>query len=147
MTTATEEKGIIGEYTEDGLPVVMKFVDEFPSSDIRSKYRWLTVISWRYDGSGHNGMPGEDNLERMKLLEQTIENRLAREGLCLHAYSRTGNGLKELVYYIVDRDHFIESFNKALSGQPHYPLEIKFYEDEEWKDFRAVLDRFKLQGQ
>lgn len=146
MSGVVQEKGIIGEFKEDGRPVVMKFVGELPTAEIRGKYRWLTVISWKYDGSKQNGMPDADELDRMKRLERTIESELVDRGLCLHAYSRTGNDLKELIYYIIDRETFMTTFNDALAKYPRYPIEINFYEDAEWKDFQLILERFNLTG-
>ena len=138
-----EEKGIIGEYEEEGLPVVVKFVDELPGKQIRSRYPWLTVITWRYDGPERNGMPPERTNEQMLSLERAIDESLVETELCLHAYSRTGNNLKELVYYIRDREEFISHFNTALADHPPYPIEINFYEDLEWKDFQQLQSRFQ----
>lgn len=137
-----EELGIIGETKEDGLPLIYKFVDELPSQETRDKFRWLTVISWKYDRSVRNGMPPENTNKQMLALEHAVDE-LEEAALCRHAYSRTGNGLKELVYYIVDRDEFMAAFNTALRSQPHYPLEIKFYEDQEWEDFQTIRRLFK----
>src|SRR5262245_25018585 len=136
------ERGIIGEIEEDGLPVVFKFVDEAPSSETRDRFRWLTVISWKYDRSVRNGMPPQDTNERMLALEHAID-ALEESTLCRHAYSRTGNGLKELVYYISDREKFMGAFNDALSEHPRYPIEINFYEDHEWADFEKLRGVFK----
>ena len=148
MNDATsEEKGIIGEYKVDGRPVVMKFVDELPTVVTREKYRWLTVVSWKYDGAQNNGMPESEDLERMKQLERSIDSSLVDAGFCLHAYSRTGNNLKELVYYIIDRDEFLSALNRALAEHPQYPIDIDFYEDAEWKDFQTILGKFDLSGQ
>jgi len=137
-----EELGIIGETKEDGLPLIYKFVDELPSPETREKFRWLTVISWKYDRSVRNGMPPENTNKQMLALEHAVDE-LEEAALCRHAYSRTGNGLKELVYYIVDRDEFMVAFNTALRNQPRYPLEIKFYEDQEWEDFQTIRRLFK----
>lgn len=137
-----QEMGIIGETKEDGLPVVFKFVDELPSLEIREYFRWLTVISWKYDGTDRNGMPPDVFNKQMIALEDAI-NSLEKAGSCRHAYSRTGNSLKELVYYISDRDQFIDAFNKALSDHPRYPIEINFYEDQAWQDFQTIREPFK----
>jgi hypothetical protein len=137
-----QDLGIIGEAKEDGLPVIFKFVDELPSQETRQAFRWLTVISWRYDRSIRNGMPPESMNKQMIALEDAIDE-LEKAALCRHAYSRTGNGLKELVYYITDRDQFMAAFNRALREHPRYPLEIKFYEDEKWEDFQNLRGRFK----
>ena len=138
-----QEKGIIAQYSEDSFPVVLKLVDEFPDEAVRSKFRWLTVISWKYDGSENNGMPIEEVNLGMIRLEDSIEDSIETEGCCRHAYSRTGNSLKEFVYYIENRDEFLEVFNKALESHPRYPIEINFYEDEQWEDFQRILGMIK----
>ena len=62
--------------------------------------------------------------------------------VCRHAYSRTGNNLKELVYYIADRERFMDALNTALADHPRYPIEIDFYDDGEWADFQRLLTSF-----
>ena len=138
-----EEKGIIGEVEEGGFPVVFKFVDELPSEETRGRFGWLTVVSWKYDGSQRNGMPPEETNSYMRSLEHAIEDNLESKGYCQHAYSRTGNSLKELVYYISDREQFMKAFNNALRDRPRYPLEINFYEDRAWEDFQKILEMFR----
>lgn len=138
-----EETGIIARYYEDELPVVLAFVNEFPDQSVRSKYSWLTVISWKYDGNENNGMPLDEVNQAMIRLEKTIEDKIEPEGYCLHAYSRTGNNLKELVYYIENRDEFLKAFNDALKDHPRYPIEINFYEDKKWEDFQRILGMIK----
>lgn len=136
------DRGIIGEIEEESLPVVFKLVDEAPTVETRERFRWLTVISWKYDRGARNGMPSQDTNDEMLTLEHAID-ALEESMLCRHAYSRTGNGLKELVYYISDREEFMGAFNDALSGHSRYPIEINFYEDYEWADFEKVRGLFK----
>ena len=137
-----EALGIIGRVYENGLPVIYRFVNEMPPDEVRSELQWLTVISWKYDGSNHNGMPPADENQRMIVLEETIENGIDNPSLLRHVYSRTGNGLKEFVYYIQEREQFLEQLNKALAGHARYPVEISFYEDAQWEDFQRLLDDF-----
>ena len=87
-------------------------------------------------------MPPEEINFRMLALEHRVDD-LEQEGYCRHACSRTGNGLKELVYYISDREQFMEAFNDALKDQPPYPIEITFYEDRVWEDFGRILEMFR----
>jgi hypothetical protein len=134
--------GVVGKSTEDGFPVIYKFVDEVPNEEIRIRFPWVTVVSWKYDRDVRNGMPPEETNKQMLGLEDALDG-LAAAGLCRHAYSRTGNGLKELVYYISDRDQFMKSFNTALELHPRYPVEIDFYNDPEWDDFRKLRSMFK----
>jgi len=134
--------GIIGEGKEDGLPVIYKLLDELPNQETREGLPWLTVISWKYDRSVRNGMPPESTNKQMIALEDVLDD-LQKTGMCRHAYSRTGNGLKELVYYISDRERFMTAFNDALSEHARYPIEINFYKDPTWGDFQRLRGLFK----
>jgi len=134
-----EATGIIARKDEDGFPVIFKLVNELPDAPIREALPWLTVISWKYDGASRNGMPPNDVNQRMIILENAIDGLVAA-GFMRHAYSRTGNGLKEFAYYIHDRDAFIGQFNAALAAHAPYPIAIDFYSDPEWQDFKVILE-------
>jgi len=114
-------------------------VDELPDEKTRSALPWLAVIAWEYDGANNNGMPSEKVLEQMKALENAVGMTLAASGSCHHAYSRTGNGLKVLTYYVADQDQFMEGLNSALDDHPRYPIEIDFYDDADWGVFQKLL--------
>ena len=141
--TETEEKGIIGRYTEDGFPVIMKFVNELPEKQIMNKLPFLVVISWKYNGEKNNGMPEKKTNERMIILEDAIDESIESSKVFTHAYSRTGNNLKEFVYYGTNQYDFMNVLNKTLESHEEYPIEINFYEDKEWTEFKKVLEDFK----
>jgi len=142
MDQKKEHKGIIGKSYEDDFPVIWRFVNESPSTEKRKQLPWLTVISWKYDGADNNGMPEATVNEKMLSLEDALTEQVEKSDFCEHAYSRTGNNLKEFVYYISDRDLFIERLNKALKAHQSYPIEIDFYEDPDWKEFYNLVNDF-----
>jgi len=145
-TDVNDPKGVIGRSYKDGLPVIWKFVNEAPSVDTRKALTWLTVISWEYDGSENNGMPEKALNERMIQLEDAIEDGVVAAGFCEHAISKTGSNLKELIYYIHNRDTFLERLNVTLRARERYPIEITFYEDPDWKEHgnaRTLFDKGK----
>ncbi|MEQ9264378.1 MAG: DUF695 domain-containing protein [Balneolaceae bacterium] len=138
-----EEKGIIGKYYENELPVIVKFINELPSDSIREKFPLLTVISWKYNGETNNGMPLEEVNNKMIVLEDAIEDTIDSFNQYQHAYSRTGNNLKELVYYCGSQNEFMNLLNKTLANHERYPIEIKFYKDPEWSEFKKLIEDFK----
>ncbi|WP_104813738.1 DUF695 domain-containing protein [Aureitalea marina] len=138
-----QQKGIVGEYFENGFPVIVKFVSELPAKGIVSKMKWFTVISWNYDGSQNNGMPPEAINQRMLLLEEALDKAFRNGKITHHAYNRTGNSLKEFNYYISDRDKFMSRFNSALAKHERYPIEINFYEDPDWSEMNRLIEDFK----
>lgn len=136
-------KGVIARYYENDLPVIMKFVNELPDYKTRNKLPFLTVVSWKYDGSKRNGMPPKKINERMVILEDALEKSMTGTDIFTHVYSRTGNNLKELVYYTKIQDEFMSMLNKTLEKHDAYPIEINFYEDKEWTDFKKILKDFE----
>ena len=140
---AEDETGIIGRAYEDGMPVIYAFVNEMPEDKVRSSLTWLTIISWEYDGSSNNGMPLHDDNQGMIAVEDAIEELIENGHLLRHAYSRTGNNLKELCYYINDQDQFLKALNKSagstnfiMTNMPHSFYEITFHR-KSWKPPRA----------
>ena len=138
----SEETWSVGESTVDGKPIVYKFMNELPDEITQKRMSWLTVVSWKYDGSTNNGMPVKTENESMIKLEDGLETIEGRGNLYLDVYSATGNNLKEFVFYIADRDDFMSNFNKALKGNPAYPIEINFYQDKEWEDLDKLQSSF-----
>ena len=144
MTTAnsTDETGVIGRIYEDGLPLIYSFVNEQPSQEDIARFQWLTIVSWKYDGSHNNGMPSEETNNQMIALEDSLSNQFGSSPNSIWVFNRTGNHLKEFAYYINDRDAFIESLNQALSSHPRYPIEITFYKDPTWQEIRNLIEEF-----
>lgn len=72
----------------------------------------------------------------MLVLEQALENAMNKTDIFKHVYSRTGNNLKELVYYSTKQNDFMAMLNETLKKHGVYPIEINFYGDKEWADFK-----------
>ncbi|MEZ9525681.1 DUF695 domain-containing protein [Enterovibrio norvegicus] len=137
-----DAKGIIGEVTEGGYPVIYSFVNELPAEKIRKDLNWLVVISWKYDGVSNNGMPNKDLNTSMIELEDILEELYETNSFAERAYSRTGNNLKEFVFYISNRDLFLGKFNDMAKGKPRFPIEINFYDDPSWSDYENLIRDF-----
>ncbi|WP_290536986.1 DUF695 domain-containing protein [Alcanivorax sp.] len=135
------ENWVVAETHVDGKPVIYKFIHELPDEAQRKKLPWLAVVSWKYDGSETNGLPPSLVNDRMIELENGLEAIEGRKIIYLDVYTATGNNLKEFVFYIADREEFMEKFNESLSGHKPYPIGINFYEDKAWKDLNELLVR------
>lgn len=139
-----EENWSVGEAEADGKPIIYKFISEAPKENIRASLRWLTVVSWQYDGSTNNGLPPKDINDAMMTLEDGLETIEGHGSVYMNVYTSTGNGRKEFVYYIADRDVFMHNFNEALKDHPPYPLKIEFFEDKKWEDLATLHKNFGL---
>lgn len=136
-------RGRIVRTFKDGIPILWTYVPEMPEQSSRCAIPWLTVMRWEYDGSENNGMPQTEENQRMLGLEAALR-KIERPDFCVEAYRRIGAGIREFVYYIADRESFLEEFNDCVAGDSRYPIEIKFYKDESWSDLQGLIDDFKL---
>lgn len=142
MSYANEE-WLVAEAKVDGKPIIYKLISKLPDESQREAMPWLTVVSWKYDGSNNNGLPSEEDNKQMIKLEDGLETIEGRKSIFLDVYTATGNNLKEFVFYISDREIFMRNFNKALTGHSAYPIEINFYKDQSWDDLKKLLDRVR----
>ena len=137
------ETGVIGRVYENGLPVIYAFDKSQPSEDLISRFPWLTIVSWKYDGSSNNGMPTEETNSQMIKLEDALSEEFENSSNSTWVFNRTGNHLKEFVYYIDNRDLFVEKLNDKLSTHSKYPIEINFYNDSTWSEIMDLLRDFE----
>jgi len=86
-------------------------------------------------------MPDEDENRGMLAIDDAL-GTIERPKYCSEAYRRVGNDLREFVLYISDQEQFLTSLNRALADHPHFPIEIKFYEDKDWSALRQLIDDF-----
>lgn len=142
MNPSDEARGRIVRTFDEGFPIIWSYVPEMPAGDARRAMQWLMVVSWEYDGSGNNGMPEADENQLMLMLEASL-GTVERPGFCVEAYRRIGAGLREFVYYIADREGFLDEFSQQVADDPLYPIEIKFYEDEAWLGLQKLIDDFR----
>lgn len=140
MAEPREDYGVVAKTMEEGKPVILSISKGANTDANRAKFPWLVVIAWKYDGGA---MPAKDINEKMLRLEDAIEDDIVTGEHCIHAVSRTGNGLKEWEYYIKDQADFTTRFNKAVMGHERYPIKITFYSDPEWKELTRFVGMLK----
>ena len=87
-------------------------------------------------------MPTAEANEHMSMLDEVV-SKIERPDSCVEAYRRIGAGLREFVFYIADREKFLDEFNEGVAQDRRYPITIKFYQDEEWSELRDLIDEFK----
>jgi hypothetical protein len=136
-----ESKGRIVRTYSEGQAILWSYVPELPSDEDCRARPWLTVLTWVYDGTTNLGMPDEATNQLMLQLDGALEN-VENPTSCAEAYRRIGGGLREFVYYTADQEEFMDRLNSILADHPPYPIEIKFYEDDSWSDFKKLIADF-----
>jgi hypothetical protein len=125
----------------DGMAILWTYVPELPLEEERLAMPWLTVLSWKYDGTSNSGMPNHETTQLMLGLDQALGS-VEQPSQHVEVYRRIGKGLREFVFHVADREAFMEALNRALASHPQYPIEIKFYEDRSWSDLTKLIADF-----
>lgn len=75
-------------------------------------------------------------------LEEALSTEFGSSPISTWVFNRTGNHLKEFAYYIHDRELFIARLNEVLSTHSRYPIEVNFYDDSNWSEYKGLLKEF-----
>lgn len=116
---------------ENGNEVVYRIRGELPSPNVVAGYPLLATVEWPY-GARANGMP-EPNVAREQYeFEDAIESEVESSGVCIQAFTRTGNGRRQWTYYVSDKHDFVRKLEEIRSRSPDLQLSVNFDADPTW---------------
>lgn len=111
-------------------------------SDI-DQYKEAVVIGWSWNSQDDNLKPPDDVNEKQLVFERALDDLTGDNNLSYLIQVTTGLGHKEWVFYTKDKDEFMQIFNSLLEGYEKFPIDIKFYNDPDWKIWTEYLDLYK----
>jgi len=117
----------------NGRVIVYRFVDQYDAGFEKAQYPVRITIRWKYKGT--NGMPVKAANVSMIALEDALEPVLEKDAFASLAIVRTGNDLREWIYYAKSKGEFQSRLNRALAGKPVFPIEMLAENDPEWAEY------------
>jgi hypothetical protein len=86
-----------------------------------------------------SGQPGKAELDKLELMENSLESTLRRQLGAIYAGRFTQRGIRELYYYVLDTVGFREQVNMVMAGFRDYPYLCQAREDRSWTNYLQVL--------
>jgi len=117
--------------------IVFRYADKFRDGFQRSAFPDRVILVWKYRSD--SGMPGPTEGQAMDLLENLLEPLVEKSGVSVLTLVSTGENLREWTFYARTEREFLAELNKALAGQPRFPIEIHAGPDPDW----STYDRFR----
>lgn len=124
-------------HATNGRVIVFRYAKEFGPTFKKSNLPDRVILVWRYQSE--SGMPTTAEREAMEQLEDLLLPLIEKPGLAALSLVSTGENLREWTYYAKSETEFLQALNKALSGQPRFPIEVHAGPDPMW----STYERFR----
>ena len=136
----SESLWAIAEAQDDGKPLIFRIRSRKPSGVAPARYRHLIGVSWPYEPWNESGMPAQDQVAGMQLLEDLLQPALEGPGQAFLTVVVTGNGVREWQWYSRDAGETMALVNKALSNHEPFPVEFSVQDDPKWQGYFRFQD-------
>lgn len=138
----TERNWSIAKTTRpsDGRVIVYRYVEDVEPAFKRATFPDRITVSWPYRAA--NGLPSTAEFKAMDDLENMLEASVEARPFARLVLVRTGDNLREWVYYAASQQQFMAKVNHALRDRPVLPLQFGLADDAHWRrydDFRSTL--------
>ncbi|CAN5441437.1 hypothetical protein BH11PLA2_BH11PLA2_24400 [soil metagenome] len=134
-----DSRWTLAEGEDDGKTLIFRIRNKAPLFATKATYPNLLAVCWRYESPNDQGMPTQEDTDRMYELENLLEGGLEENGHAFLSVIVTGNGIREWQWYARDPNAIMEQFNKTLGELDPFPIQISFQDDPEWDGYAGFL--------
>ena len=113
--------------------IVFRYAKEFRNGFKKSAFPDRVIVVWKYNSD--SGMPAPKEREAMDRMEDILEPLVEKSGVSVLALVSTAENLREWIFYAKAEQEFLAALNKALTGQPRFPIEVHAGRDPEWSSY------------
>lgn len=129
--------GVDCDYEDKPLLVTYREVpDDFPRKQLSLRLN----IFWRLYESDENGLPTDDEFERLKRFEDRVIEAFETDQHSILVMVLTANGEREYVFQTADPDGFKQRLTSMEQELERYPIEIYLNDDPDWDYYESVCD-------
>lgn len=135
-----DDEWTLAEGSIDDRPSMVRFRPALAQAMGHSALPKRLVVVWDFGDDGDTGMPDAEIAEDLELFENALNDALDPERTAVLAFVFTHLGTREWHYYFADLEEVSEKINEALAEQPDLPIQMRAFDDPEWKELATVLN-------
>ncbi len=140
--TQDDEYAILEAELQSGNTLIAVVNTQLLAWDGKASHPWVAILTLKYDGGNNNGMPGQDDYQRLNQIEDTILKQLPDKEGYLYIGRQTASNEREIYFACKDfRKPSKVFFNTKQDTGSQYHIEYDIYKDKYWRSF----ERFRPQ--
>lgn len=116
-----------------GRAIVFRYAKEFRVGFKKPDFPDRVILVWKYKSD--SGMPAPKEREAMDRMEDLFGPLVEKSGVSVLTLVSTGENLREWIFYAKAEQEFLAALNKALTGQPRFPIEVHAGRDPDWSSY------------
>lgn len=139
-STDSDEYSLLEAELKSGNKMIAVVNTQLIDWDCKASHPWISVITFKYDGSNNNGMPQEDDYNILNEIEENLQKELLAIGGYLHIVRQTANNERDI--YFACKDFRLPSkvfFATQKNYCDKFEISYDIYKDKYWQSF----DRFR----
>lgn len=141
--TENDEHSILEAELENGNKMIAVINTQLLKWEQKASHPWIAVMTIEYDGRKYNGMPGNEDYEKLRKMEEEITNQLKDKDGYLNIGRQTSDNEREIYFACKDfrkPSKLFHEIQKKYAKQ--YDIEVEIYKDKYWQSF----ERFNSAG-
>jgi hypothetical protein len=134
--TEKDNYAILEAKLKSGKPLVAVVNTDLLNWDSKASHPWITTAKIKYDGSRHNGMPGDSTFQLLDEIEKEIIAELKDFDGYLNIGRQTSDGIREIYFACKDFRNPSKILEQVQQGYaPKIEMSYDIYKDKYWQSF------------
>ncbi len=127
----------LGHAEIEGKPLITRYREGLKAAIGHSGYRYQIGIAIPLIESSKEGLPSQEEGERLYEIEDALTEELSRDDQAVFALSITTNGMRELVYYASEwkPEYYEAKVQQVAQNFPEHEMQFMIQSDPEWETF------------
>jgi len=138
--TQDDEHAILEAELNSGNKLIAVINTQLLEWDGKASHPWIAVIILKYDGAHNNGMPDNEDYQRLNQIEEIILEQLSDKDGYLYIGRQTSDNEREIYFACKDfRKPSKVFFKTKQDNHNQFQIDYDIYKDKYWRSF----ERFK----
>jgi hypothetical protein len=119
----------------NGLPLIATINTTSLKYDAKASYPWISVLKIQYNGEENNGLPKNEDYEKLNTIEEMAFQNLKNEEGNLYIGRESADGVREIYFASKDFRSISKILQKIIKDNPEYKMSLEIYKDKYWQSF------------